>query len=455
MSGRFVALAATTLLLTNASPALAHGIGGRQDLDVPLAYFIVGAGIVLVVTFAGLASLWPEPRLQAPPIPRTVEWGWFGPVAAVMGVIGLAGLALVVGAGAVGIQSSARNPASVLVYVWFWLALPFASVLLGDLYPAVDPWRWIRPLFGASENLERGHGSLVAATVVLMLFVWQEIVSPFDEPRVLAILAVGYTTYLMAAGARGRRSDDVDGFAVYNRYLGAIGPLGRDERGRPALFGWFRRLPALPEQPGMVAFVAAMIGTVSFDGAGGTDGWLSIFESPAVAILEAVGLGSSAALTIARTLGLLLVTGLIYGAYMLASWAAARFGGRGNARWVARRFAHTLVPIAFAYAFAHYFTLILFEGQLLFSTLSDPFGLGWNLFGTADRPIDFSLIQDGSAWVWYVQLGAIVGGHVAGVVLAHDRALADFEGPNAVRSQYAMLVLMVFLTGLGLAILST
>jgi hypothetical protein len=40
------------------------------------------------------------------------------------------------------------------------------------------------------------------------------------------------------------------------------------------------------------------------------------------------------------------------------------------------------------------------------------------------------------------------------VVLAHHRALADFRGTGAVRSQYAMLVLMVLLTGLGLFILA-
>jgi hypothetical protein len=51
-------------------------------------------------------------------------------------------------------------------------------------------------------------------------------------------------------------------------------------------------------------------------------------------------------------------------------------------------------------------------------------------------------------------LGTIVIGHVAGVVLAHDRALADFKGLGAVRSQYAMLLLMVLLTSLGLFILA-
>ncbi len=56
--------------------------------------------------------------------------------------------------------------------------------------------------------------------------------------------------------------------------------------------------------------------------------------------------------------------------------------------------------------------------------------------------------------VWWVQVAVIVAGHLVGVVLAHDRALAVFPAERAVRTQYAMLALMVVLTGLGLTILS-
>ena len=134
-----------------------------------------------------------------------------------------------------------------------------------------------------------------------------------------------------------------------------------------------------------------------------------------------------------------------------AGWLSQPKDRTAKCRFTAARFAHTLVPIAFAYAFAHYFTLILFEGQLLISSLSDPFGLGWDLFGTAGRMVDFFLTP---VAVWYVQVLAIVTGHVLGVVLAHDRALADYPAERAVRSQYAMLGLMVALTGLGLVILA-
>ena len=139
-------------------------------------------------------------------------------------------------------------------------------------------------------------------------------------------------------------------------------------------------------------------------------------------------------------------------AYWIASWAAARMvGGAWTTSRVAMRFAHTLVPIALAYALAHYMTLILFEGQQLIAAVSDPFALGWDLFGTADRKVDFFITA--AEPVWYAQVAVIVTGHVLGVILAHDRALGDF-GTEAVRSQYAMLLLMVALTTLGLLILA-
>jgi hypothetical protein len=152
------------------------------------------------------------------------------------------------------------------------------------------------------------------------------------------------------------------------------------------------------------------------------------------------------------TILMIALVGVIGAAYFGACVAAVRLGGGDvPVARVAARFAHTLVPIAFAYAFAHYFTLILFEGQQLISNISDPFGIGWDLFGTRNYKINFFM---GTIPVWYIQLGTIVIGHVAGVVLAHDRALADFKGLGAVRSQYAMLLLMVLLTSLGLFILA-
>jgi hypothetical protein len=105
-----------------------------------------------------------------------------------------------------------------------------------------------------------------------------------------------------------------------------------------------------------------------------------------------------------------------------------------------------------AYVVAHYFSFLVLEGQIGLVRLSDPFGIGWNLFGTADWILNLSLISPTT--IWYVQVAAIVIGHVSGVIAAHDRAVAMFEPETAVRTQYALLAAMVLFTTTGLLILS-
>ncbi|MDH3262138.1 MAG: hypothetical protein OEM81_09935 [Acidimicrobiia bacterium] len=439
----FVALAAA-LITSIPVPALAHGIGGRADLPVPVEFFLYGAGVVLIVSFIALALLWPVPRLQGGPRPTLVTSNPIGRPGKVLAAIGLAGLLLVVVAGLFGVQNGSRNVGPVLVWVDFWLVVPFLGALFGNLYTKVNPWRTLGSMVGTDERpalLERL--GVYPAALALLLFTWMELVSPDGgQPRTLAIAALVYTAYaigLMVWAGPSTGLQIGDAFTTYNRLISAISPFGRDREGRLVRRGWIRALPVLPRWRGLTAFVVLMIGTVSYDGLSGTQWWRDL-------------LGSDAGTVLWDTLGLLFISAVIGAGYWVASWGAVKLAGdQRRTRDVAASFAHTLVPIALAYAFAHYFTLVLFEGQLLISTLSDPFGQGWDLFGTADRAVNYWMSP---TVVWYVQVAAIVVGHVTGVILAHDRALAEFPPVRAVRSQYAMLVLMVALTSLGLTILA-
>ncbi len=440
-------------------PIHPHGIGGRQDLPVPLGVSVLAAVVVLVVSFVALALLWKTPRWQEQIRPVAFGQGAARVARPLLGTLGVLGLALVVVSGVFGIDNSSSNPASVMVFVVFWLVVPFVGALVIDVYRWLDPWsrlaRWFRlerEAPGAADRL--GYRP---ATVAFLAFTWLELISPSSGPEALAIAAAIYTAYLMGMAwwvgpEAGSRS--ADAFAVYNLMLGGIAPY-RIEADGIVRQGWLRGLVQLPERKGMGLFVIAMIGTVTYDGASATPWWRERLGSPLVTTLADGGVSVSAASVVVGTVLWAVTVAALYVAYLGAAAAANRLAGSGlGVRRVASRFAHTLVPIAFAYAFAHYFTLVLFEGQLLLSTMSDPFGRGWDLFGTADRPIDYSLIAESTAWVWYVQVATIVLGHVGGVVLAHDRALADFPRERAVASQYVMLVLMVLLTGLGLVILA-
>jgi len=425
----------------------AHAIGGRSDLPVPIEYVVVGGGVVLLVSFLALAVLWKEPRFQTGPAYDGP--GFSAPPNWILGLIGVTALFLVIGQLVVpvfGLETIRTRPtiAPVMVWVVFWLVVPFLSAVIGNWYADLNPWRSIARFYRMG-NIERIYLvdtlGLWPSTVLFTAFIWLELIHPGSGvPVTLGRIALIYTVLLLVGVVLVGRETGLllfDPFTTYNRLISAISPFGRSREGRLVWRGWLRSLAVVPEWKGLWVFVVAMIGTVTYDGASGTD-WMDAIS------------GSLVNTRWGQTLLLVLTIVAIGLAYLAASWVSTRVGRSGlSAFKVAQRFAHTLVPIALAYAFAHYFTLIIFEGQQLIAAISDPFALGWDLFGTADRRINFFVTT--TAPIWYIQVASIVGGHILGVVLAHDRALADF-GKDALRSQYAMLVLMIALTSLGLLV---
>jgi hypothetical protein len=362
---------------------------------------------------------------------------------------GTCGLLLVMVAGLVGDSSARSNIAPVGVWVVVWLVLPFLAAGLGNFWAVLNPWRAIGRLARLDGPPGPGPFGVWPATGALIAIVWLELVYPRSgDPRALGLAAAVYTLFIIGLAVRvgiERALSSSEAFTVYHRLLSAIAPFGRRGDGRVGRRGWLRALPVLPDWPGLAAFVVALIGTVTYDGISGTPWWDELTFALVGTAQHSIWF---------QSLALVAVVAVVGGAYLLACWWATRIAGPGGVGTVAvvRSFAHTLVPIALAYAFAHYFTLVAFEGQLLIPAISDPIGLGWNLFGTLDYRPNYTWIPPMA--VWWVQLTAIVGGHVMGVVLAHDRALAVFAGPRAVRTQYAMLTLMVALTALGLTVLA-
>ena len=113
----------------------------------------------------------------------------------------------------------------------------------------------------------------------------------------------------------------------------------------------------------------------------------------------------------------------------------------------------SLVPIALAYNLAHFITLLLIQGQLIIPLASDPFGFGWDLFGTSEYRIDLNIIS--AKTVWFLSLVAIVVGHVLSVYLAHVISLRRAAaGSNALRGQIPMLALMLLYTASSLWIIA-
>jgi len=181
----------------------------------------------------------------------------------------------------------------------------------------------------------------------------------------------------------------------------------------------------------------------------------AVHGSPALAALlfrlSEQGVGES---QLVATAALLVFPIVFLAAFWLASWAMVRLTRRAvTVREAACAFVLTLVPIAVAYHLSHYFSLLLTAGQFIIPLASDPFGFGWDLFGTAKYKVDLGIV---SPYVfWYGAVTLIVVGHVIAVVLAHAAALRVFGSRReALASQIPMVALMVAYTMLSLWILA-
>jgi len=433
--------------------AEAHGLVQRTNLPIPEWLFGWAAAIVLIVSFAGLAVLWPTPRLQRPgwrPLPGGRVLGSRS-VEALCAALGVGLLVVVVLAGYLGRDSALDNFAPTFILIDFWVGMVFVSVLFGDVFRAFSPWRAIR-LPGFRAYPER-WGRYPAA-LALLAFTWVELVSGWGEvPGDLTTAAVVYTVYTLAMQAvfgTETWTSRGEAFAVYFNLFSRLSVWETRDRVaglRPPLSG----LPRLDTPRGTVLFVVVMIGTVTFDGFSQGQIWSDVSVDLADALDGIVGL--DAAPKVVGTLGLLAAVAFIGGFYRLGIDGARSVGGDIDAPELRHSFVHTLVPIALVYVVAHYLTFLLFEGQATFYLASDPFGEGWDIFGTADRAIDYTYLSQNATW--YVQVAVVVVGHVAALTLAHDRALTLYRDTKlAVRSQYWMLAVMVGFTSLALWLLA-
>jgi hypothetical protein len=455
-------LAATAIWPAAAS---AHGLVGRAYLPVPAWLFAWAAGAVLVLSFLALARMWSKPRLEHAPerrllsVPRLLD--------PVCGALGLAAFVAIVVSGIGGSQIPTVNLAPTAVFVLFWVGIPVLSALLGDIFRPINPWRafargvaWlarrtrVRWLHTDPLPYPEWLGRWPAVAGILA-FAWLELVFVGRQhPATLAVLAVAYALIQlvgMTAFGIERWNSRGDAFAVVFNLFSRLAPFEHGDGAiwrRPPLAGLTEIMPV----PGTVALVCAMIGTTTFDGFANGPVWRAIAPSFARA-LGHLGLGGTAAVELTFTLGLAFCVLLCVGLYRLGIRGMSYVSDRHSAGELAGAFAHTLAPIAFGYLLAHYFSLLVTQGQATAFLISDPMGTGANIFGTAGTRIDYGLVS--AALIWYVQVAALVGGHVSGLALAHDRALVVYgDAEDAAASQRWMLVVMVTFTCLGLWLLS-
>ena len=377
-------------------------------------------------------------------------------------------LGLVLAAGLFGDPHPAKNLAPTFVWIAWWVGLSLVVACIGNVWPALDPWRAVFDTVDAlARRASRGRRGITRgwaypralgvwpAVVLLLGFAWIQIVLPqASVPSRIAAFGLGWSVLTllgMLCFGRSAWQENADVFAVHFATLGRFAPTGPGPDGRSLVL----RPPgrglvepfALP--PGMVAFVIAMLATVLFDGVLGTQAWRLVDrvlsrEFPRLVDREGYLLG---------TAGLLAVWLLFLGAYLLACRVAVALVRGSTVVGTARLFVPSLVPIAVAYNLAHNASYVLGQGQALIPLLSDPLGLGWNLLGLAAFSPDLTLV--GARFTWYVAVGAIVLGHVIAVWLAHRLTLRAFGARHAaVIASVPLTILMVVYTALSLSVIA-
>jgi hypothetical protein len=489
-----------------ATPAGAHGFGQRYDLPLPLSLYLLGTAAAVVFSFvvvglfmrrAPLRRDYPHVDLLAHRLGRLIASPGLG---LSIKLVSLVLFVVAVLAGFWGSQNPYQNIAPTLVWIIGWVGLAYVSAFIGNLWALINPWR---TLFDGAEALYRrvGRGRDLSlrlvypealgvwpAFVLLLAFSWIELVYPGAAiPAHIAWLAVGYSILVWAGmvvfgGETWLRHGEVFTvvFGVFARFaptevrvrdpavcahcpIRCRNPDGACidcydcfRRAGPHRRGWALRpfgaglLDSRPASISMTAFVLLILSTVLYDGVLGTPEWNDL-ETRLAALIPSAGDVVSIAI---RTVGLVAFWMLFFGAYLgVSAIMSAAVARRRSARDLAQSFAFTLVPIAIAYHLAHYLVYLLVQGQYVVPLLSDPFGYGWNLFGTAGYRVDIGMV--GARFAWYTAVTAIVLGHIVAVFLAHARAMRVFETRSvALRFQVPLTALMVVYTFVSLSILA-
>lgn len=493
---RGIKLIILTLILMLVPPglALAHGLGVGEDIALPAWLSISGAAGAILLSFVMLALFgnltlspyaYPRADLLRNGMLRTVLTG--RPLLVGLRLLSVALFSLIILSGLLGLQDPRVNFSPTFVLVLWWVGLSFFTAFLGNVWPLVNPWKvlfeWADAFarsLGARKGLQLGtpYPALLGVWPALALFVgfvWGEtIFSDASRPANIALVALLYSVITWAGMVLfGKETwlQKGEAFSVYFGVLARFAPtevrvtnpkLCEDcssdcqiaERGCVNCYECFGR--AAPEDRQLnLRSPAVGLGAAEPPSLSGFFFVVFVLTAGTYHGLVVTPLGARLHEfdTTRQTLGLLVVLLLFLALYLGIVKLSQLLGGRqlpfGR---LAAAYVYSLVPIAIAYQVAHYFTLLLIGGLNMITLLSDPFGWGWDLFGTSFIQDDMIIRADP---VWYFQTALIVSGHVFALYLAHVVALRSYGDPkHAVRSQYPMMALMILYTVLSLWLLS-
>jgi hypothetical protein len=434
-----------------------HGIASRHDLPLPFGFVLIGAAAALAISFAVLLLAWRRPRYSSDPgvpVPRIQAVVENPAVRTVGRVLVLALFAWVGLAVAIG-PDQLTNPVFGFVFVWLWVGLVPLSLTLGPVWRVVNPLRTLHLGLCRLARTDPDHGLLELplrlgvwpAALSLLGFAWLELVQPDRTSlNVIRVWVLAWLVIMIIGAVLGGRRwiGSADPFETYATTVAQLSPWRRSDDGGLRMVNPLAGLTASDLPSGSTAVVAVLLGSTAFDSFANLSWWIQTVQ------------GSDTSPVLWETAGLLTMIAIVLVTFVAASAWLARFPDRAGRRLrpaeAVRAMTGSLVPIVVGYAIAHYATLLIVEGQRVVVNLSDPLGRGWNVFATADLTVSTAIFSHPTA-IALVQLCAIVGGHLLGIIVAHEKAVGLLEPHRALAGQWPLLVVMVGYTCAGLVLL--
>ncbi len=437
-------------------PVSAHAFGKLYTLPVPFWLYLYGGAATLVVSFLIIGYFVGQSDKDHAYSTKNLSLlniftkSWFFTFIRVLNVL-LFSLAIV--SGLIGKNYPTLNFNMTFFWIIFVLGFTYLTAIFGNIWSVVNPWKtvveWLesireKPIVGLiAYPKQLGY---YPALLIYFFFIWEELVGK-TTPFSLSILLTQYSFInFMSVWLVGKKSwfEYCEFFSVFFRLISKIAPIEYRSGKlylRPPFIGLLKESPF---HLSILLFILFMLSSTAFDGFRETIHWYRIYWQNFSIVPQ----------TLFQTLGLLLSPIVFLTIYLILIFLAKKITKSNlSVKDLSLQFAYSLIPIALVYNLAHYYTLLLTQGQSMVSIISDPFAFGWNLFGTRDYAPNLGVVN--ANLIWHTQVAFILIGHIAAVYLTHVIALRIFpDRQKAIISQFPMLVLMVAYTMIGLWILS-
>lgn len=445
-------------LLMSPQQILAHGIGQSFTLPIPLSFYLWGAGATVLISFIIVSYFVGSKKkrqknkakknLTLFKVPKLIQ--------IFLKFLSVFLFALVIISGIFGNQDPRFNLAPTFIWAFFVIFFVVTSAIFGNWWHFLNPLKIIFSIYekiaGSAASLNFKYPIFLRswpAVFFYFAFIWLELVSGFsDQPQILSFFIIFYSLVIfwgMILFDKNTWLNRADFFTVLARLLSYLSPFDFRKSTLILTNPIEKIIKAQGINSSYVAFILLTLAGVAFDSFGESAAFFSLIN---LFNLE----NSSIGLT--RTIGLALMILPFLILYLVFSTLGKIISKtKHSISFFVNKFALSLLPISLAYFIAHFYTLLLTQGQSLIYLISDPLGIGWNIFGTSKFKINAGILDAG--FVWYSQVVLIILGHIGAIYLAHLISLEIFKNKNrTMLSQYPMTTLMIIYTIFSLWLLA-